>query len=206
MNAAVPNKYKRAMDANIGVSNYKQTESPREIIEALLHRYSQPSAAEKATNEKAWSELWNPADPIEDMIQRLEECYATSLIFKPAYTLEQMIDKALTSIKATGLYVHATLEWQGFLDVNQTWPEFKNHFVEAYDAWLANGVGNDVSSGYQGAHAARKEDDGSIISLVEGVTSQLLRVQLANNASAQATNDVVTQLAGQVAQLQQNWR
>ena len=55
-----------------------------------------------------------------------------------------------------------------------------------------NGVGNDASSGYQGAHAAREEDDGSIISLVEGVTSQLLRVQLVNNASTQATNDVVT--------------
>ena len=52
------------------------------------------------------------------MIQRLEECYATLLIFKPAYTLEQMIDKALTLIKATGLYTHATLEWQGFLDIN----------------------------------------------------------------------------------------
>ena len=110
------------------------------------------------------------------MIQRLEECFTTSLIFKPAYTLDQMIDKALTSIKATGLYIHATLEWQGFLDVNQTWPEFKSHFVKAYDAWLANGVGNDVSSGYQGAHAAREEDDGSISTLVEGVTSQLSRV------------------------------
>ena len=111
MNAAVPKQYKRAMDANIGISNYNQTESPQDIIEALLRRYGQPSAAEKESNEKAWSQLWNPADPIEDMIQRLEECYATSLIFKPVYTLEQMIDKALTLIKATGLYTHATLEW-----------------------------------------------------------------------------------------------
>ena len=131
INAAVPNKYKRAMDGNIGVLNYKQTESPRDLIKALLCRYGQPSAAEKENNEKAWSQLWNPTDPIEDMIQRLEECYTTSLIFKPAYTLDQMLDKALTSIKATGLYIHATLEWQGFLDVNQTWPEFKSHFVEA---------------------------------------------------------------------------
>ena len=76
--------------------------------------------------------------------------------------------------------------------MNQTWPEFKSHSVEAYNAWLANGVGNDVSSGYQGAHVAHEEDDGSIISLVEGVTLQLLRVQLANNALAQATHNVVT--------------
>jgi hypothetical protein len=109
MNAAVPNKYKRAMDANISVTNYKQTERPRDIIEALLRRYGQPLTAENESNEKAWSQLWNPADPIEGMIQRLEECYATTLIFKPAYTLEQMIDKALTSIKATGLYSHARM-------------------------------------------------------------------------------------------------
>ena len=45
------------------------------------------------------------------MIQRLEECYVLSLIFKLAYTFDQMIDKALTSTKATGLYTHLTLEW-----------------------------------------------------------------------------------------------
>ena len=110
MNVAVPSKYKRVMDRNIGLSNYKQTENPRDIIKQLLRRYGQPSAAKKERNEKAWSQLWNPADPIEDMIQRLEECYATSLIFKPTYTIEQMIDKALTLIKATGMYTYSTLE------------------------------------------------------------------------------------------------
>ena len=137
------------------------------------------------------------------MIQRLKECYATALIFKPAYTIKQMLNKAIMSIKVTGLYTHSTIEWGGFLNINQTWPEFKSHFVKAYDAWLINGVGNDVSSGYQGVLAARKEDDGSIISMVEGVTSQLSRVQLDNNTLAQATNAAVSQLAGQVAQLQQ---
>ena len=77
MNAAVLNKYKRVMDYNIGVSTYKQTENPRDVIEQLLRRYGQPSPAEKEMNKKAWSQLWNPADPIKDMIQRLEECYAT---------------------------------------------------------------------------------------------------------------------------------
>ena len=176
MNAAVSNKYKRAMDGNIGVLNYKQTESPRDLIEALLCRYGQPSAAEKENNKKAWSQLWNPTDPIEDMIQRLEECYTTALIFKPVYTIEQMIDKALRSIKTTGLYTHLTIERGGFLDVSQTWPEFKSHFVEAYGAWLTNGVRNNVLSRYQGTHAAREDDSGSIISMAGGVTLQLLRV------------------------------
>ena len=45
MNATVPNKYKRAMDHNIGVSNYKQTENPQDIIKALLRRYRQQSSA-----------------------------------------------------------------------------------------------------------------------------------------------------------------
>ena len=68
-----------------------------------------------------------------------------------------MINKALKSIKATGLYTR---------------------------------VGNNVVSGYQGAHVGRKENDGFIISMVEGVTLQLSRVQLTNNALAQATNNV----------------
>ena len=52
MNAAVPNKYKRAMDHNVDVSNYKHMENPMDIIEALLRRYGQPSSAKKERKKR----------------------------------------------------------------------------------------------------------------------------------------------------------
>ena len=42
-----------------------------------------------------------------------------------------MIDKAITAIKHTGLYLTEMLEWQAFDEVNQTWSGFKAHFAEA---------------------------------------------------------------------------
>ena len=52
-----------------------------------------------------------------------------------------MIDKAITAIKHTGLYLTEMLEWQAFDEVNQTWSDFKAHFVEVYDIQMQSGAG-----------------------------------------------------------------
>ena len=63
----------------------------------------------------------NPADPIEVLFSCLEECFLFAAAAQPAYTMEQMIDKAIIAIQNTGLYSTAILEWNGFLAVNKTW-------------------------------------------------------------------------------------
>ena len=55
-------------------------------------------SAEKTANEALWSTGWNPQDPIEELFERLEECYVIALVTKPPYTKEQMIDKAMVAI------------------------------------------------------------------------------------------------------------
>lgn len=51
---------------------------------------------------------------------------------KLAYTKEQMIgDKDIIATQATRLYDQAVLEWNGFDEANQTWPELKSHFDES---------------------------------------------------------------------------
>ena len=64
--------------------------------------------------EEDWSAAWNPSEPIELLFDQLEDCYVMSVAAKPAYTQEQMIDKALTEIQRTGLYPTAILEYQAF--------------------------------------------------------------------------------------------
>jgi hypothetical protein len=39
--------------------------------------------AEKTENEGKWSEAWNPSEPIEELFDRLEECYVLALVNKP---------------------------------------------------------------------------------------------------------------------------
>ena len=82
--------------------------------------------------EADWSVAWNPSELIELVFNRLEDCYVLSVAAKPAYSQEQIIDKALTAIQRTGLYPTAILEYQAFPTENKNWAEFKNHFAEAY--------------------------------------------------------------------------
>ena len=47
--------------------------------------------------------------------------------------MEQVIDKAKTIVQTTGRYPTAMLEWNAFDAANRTWPNFKAHFIEAYN-------------------------------------------------------------------------
>ena len=69
--------------------------------------------------DRCWSEGWNPNKPIEILFDRLKDCFVQSIAQPPAYTAEQMIDKALTAIQRTSLFPTAILEWNGFADGNQ---------------------------------------------------------------------------------------
>ena len=117
LNAAVPRKYKRSGGDRIGAKTYKANDDPRAILNALRNTYGRPSPGEKRANEKAFGAGWNPADPIEELYDRLEECFVVAIVAKPAYTREQMIDKALIAIQSTGLFEIAVLEWNRFDDM-----------------------------------------------------------------------------------------
>ena len=89
--------------------------------------------------EADWSAAWNPSELIELLFNILEDCYVLSVAAKPAYTQDQMLDKALTAIQRTGLYPTAILEYQAFATQNKNWAEFKTHFAKAYMVRLQSG-------------------------------------------------------------------
>ena len=99
--------------------------------------YGRPSPGEKEVNDNRFKMPWKyGTEMIEELFNRREECYVIALRAKPAYTVEQLIDKAVTSVQLTGLYPTALLEWNGFAEENKTWPEMKSHFTEVYDLLL----------------------------------------------------------------------
>ena len=115
--------------------------------------------------ELAWSTLWTPADPIEVMIDRLEDCFVLAKHSGIAYTFTQMIDKALTAVQVTGLFPTAILEWNGFASEDKTWPEFKSHFIKTYELWMLSGVAG-IGHSYQGSANAQEIDDNSVVTTI----------------------------------------
>ena len=196
LNIAVPREY-RGSAATVGARVYKPNECPKAILARLRDIYGRTTPAEKKANETLWSQNWNPADPIEALFMRLEECFVFALASKPPYTEEQMVDKAITAIQSTGLYETAILEWQGFDDANKTWPELKSHFGEAYEIRIASGAGTARGHGY--ANNTMDDDDDSIASITQSIHT----IQLANNASNQVMNDNISQITSQTESLRQ---
>ena len=112
LNGAIPKRFKRSPDqSRIGSINFKASDCPRTIFDGLTARYGRPTPAEKTANEVLWSTGWNPQDPIEELFERLEECYVIALVTKPPHTKEQMIDKAVVAIQAMGLFEAAMEKW-----------------------------------------------------------------------------------------------
>ena len=99
------------------------------------------------------------------------------------------------SHKKTHLYNQAILEWNGFAVADQTWAQLKEHFAEAYE--LQVGSNNNIYG--QTANNAGEvfEEDDSIGS----ITQSIQQIQLANNASQQASMDAIEQLTAETAQL-----
>ena len=118
-------------------------------------------------NKANWAAAHNPNEPIEDLYDRLEECFVVALVAKPAYTMDQMVDKALIAVQRTGLYATAILEWKAVDVMNQTWPEFKIHFTEAYDLRIHSGAVTAGTMGYHGVNNATGADDDSWSSINE---------------------------------------
>ena len=114
MNRVVPKAYCRRAGAGaqaIGHTNYKISNEPRDILAQLHNIYGCKTPAEKEANNTTFNMAWiHATNTIKVFLSRLEDCYIYTLRAKPAITMEQLIDKAVTGVQLTGLYPTAMLE------------------------------------------------------------------------------------------------
>ena len=117
MNLAVPRKYKRANLVNqIGAKIYKANNDPRRILDTLRYNYGKVQPSEKTRNDTLLNAPSVTKDPIETLVDRLQECFVFAMITRPPYMQEQLMDKALIDSQLTGAFEIATLEWIGFTE------------------------------------------------------------------------------------------
>lgn len=119
LNKTVPKEYHRGTDTRLGARVYCATDELRDIINMLHELYGKMTFQENSNMETAWSAPWAPSDPIETLIDRLDECFILARHNKPVYTKAQMINKALAAIPSTGLFLFAVREWNIFADQNK---------------------------------------------------------------------------------------
>lgn len=196
LNDAIPNAFRKPVGNQIGTKVFTVRDDPRQILADLRVKYGTATPNDKAANEQAFNQPWNPNEPIEALFDRLEECYVYSIMAKPPYTMEQLIDKAIIAIQRTGLYETALLEWTGFEEENKTWQQLKLHFEEAYEIRLASGQGTSGFHGYVNNTEAVTDDD-SISSIQESLNT----IHLSNNAQYAALQEYLHAARSETASL-----
>ena len=102
---------------------------------------------------------------------------------KPPYTKEQMTDKAVVAIQATGLVKAAMKKWHALAATDQHWLDIKEHFGSAFDVWLISGADTGASQGYHGTNMGY-DDDASINAIGGKLTEQVNIVTRAHNTNS----------------------
>ena len=83
----MPRKYKRANTVNqIGAKIYKANGDARKILDTLQYKYGKVQPSEKMRKNTLFNAPWATNDPIEELFDRLEECFVFAMITRPPYT------------------------------------------------------------------------------------------------------------------------
>jgi predicted metalloprotease len=82
-------------------------------------------------NEKKMIESWDGSSPFENVIERIDECVDFAEAAGQPYTAPQILSKIYTLVYDTGLYFDACEKWKDLPAANQTYADFKMHFLKA---------------------------------------------------------------------------
>ena len=129
-------------------------------------------------------------------MRHLEECYMVAMTTKPAYTTEQLIDKAYTTILQTGLYKTPCAEFRGMDAKNQTYAMLKEYTMQAFELRLQMGTAGKQNTAYN----AYGNDD----NLMGTITELLANMQLANNDVATSINNNMLAITRKTANCEQS--
>ena len=136
---------------------------------------------------------WSAKERIKELFDRLKEYFVFAMVTRPPFTEEQLIFNALITIKLTGVFEIATMEWNQF-DV-QLWHGLKAHFSNAYNTHLDVGAG---TAGIAGYHGSANIVDAFSLGLI---TNSIAMMQLAKNTNVQVPNDNINTITAEMRDL-----
>ena len=92
------------------------------------------------------------------LFTRLEKCYMVAMPTKPAYTTDQLIDKAYMAILQTGLYKTPCAEYKVMEPKNQTYATLKEHMMQAFELRLQMGTSVDQNTAFNEMYNTTTDD------------------------------------------------
>ena len=114
----------------IGLNN----RTPKEIILYAWRTFAKISNHQKMENDKLFRQKWDPSEPFEAVIKRIDQAIEIAEFANMPYNENQILSNAYKIVSSTGLYTQDCKEWLRN-DQNNTWEEFKEHFLKAqFDA------------------------------------------------------------------------
>jgi hypothetical protein len=75
LHEAIPNAFRKPIGNQMGQKVYTLHDNPRDILSNLHTKYGTSTPAKKWRNNMLLDALWDPADPIEALFDRIEDCF-----------------------------------------------------------------------------------------------------------------------------------
>ena len=167
--------------------------STRDLLDHLLDRYGQISAADNAKNQALMQAPLDTSLPMTLFFKRVEDCKAYAEDGAVPYTDNQVLQVAYNHINATGLYMDACKEWRRKQPADKTWLNFKTFFAAEYQEMKEQGKLTGNSGNYHTANAVT-DITNALDQLANAATSDREIVAELTKANTQlaASNKILT--------------
>ena len=106
-------------------------QSIQDILQYLFRNYGQITPIDIDANEQRMKADWNANDPIDVLINQIEDGMEFADDAGQPYTPQQVLSMAYTLVFKTGMFTEDCRRWDALLPVDKTWPRFKTHFGDA---------------------------------------------------------------------------
>jgi hypothetical protein len=173
--------------------------SMQDMLEFLFTQYGDITSKELAKNGKKMLEPWNPSTPLATLITQIEDCVEYASSGAQPYTATQILNTAFNIIFDTGLFFDECEKWEDKDPADQTWANFKLHFLRA-NKQLRKRQQTTQEAGYHGANSVQQTKDTQIL---EETAEALANLATASNADRSAFTTLTNTVADLTKQLKE---
>ena len=126
----IDNIYLRALkNAHTGYSNLRT----RDILQYLFDHYGRITPQALLANDERFRQDWDPTSPFELLIDQIESAQEFARDGNQPYSGRQILTNAFNLVYKTGMFFDDCKKWQEKPPNEQTWDNFKAHFLQAQD-------------------------------------------------------------------------
>ncbi len=175
---SIPRQFRPGIIMGNSQTSWPPTWNVAQILQTLRRRYNKLTHKEREHIKNVFNSPFDPSQPIEDLIARLEECQRVAIDADIGYTTEQLIDQFITRLQPHRVYHEAIRRWYELDEADRdTWQSVKEHYIIEYERLLdqTNIAITSGNNGYAalglGGDVEGEDDNVSLVDTVEELGS-----------------------------------